>query len=108
MLCFSAETQSNNTAEETDIDQDSEETSKEDQAVEDEDNVQETEEAKTVEDAGNVEDIGETSEEDKELLMAYHHSFDDERVDLDLVVALLTYICDNSQEGMMGLGWGFG
>ncbi|XP_072038537.1 3'-5' RNA helicase YTHDC2-like [Amphiura filiformis] len=41
----------------------------------------------------------EISEEDKELLQAYHHSFDDERVDLDLVLALLTYICDNSQEG---------
>ena len=41
----------------------------------------------------------EISEEDKELLQAYHHSFDDERVDLNLIVALLTYICDNSQEG---------
>ena len=41
----------------------------------------------------------EISEEDKELLQSYHHSFDDEKVDLDLIVALLTYICDNSQEG---------
>ncbi|XP_063956231.1 3'-5' RNA helicase YTHDC2-like isoform X1 [Lytechinus pictus] len=41
----------------------------------------------------------EVSAEDRELLQAYHHSFDDERVDLNLILALLDYICSNSQEG---------
>ncbi|XP_070542906.1 3'-5' RNA helicase YTHDC2-like [Ptychodera flava] len=39
------------------------------------------------------------SKEDKELLSIYHHSFDDERVDLKLVVSLLNYICSFSEEG---------
>ena len=43
----------------------------------------------------------EISSEDRELLQAYHHSFDDERVDLDLILTLLEYICGNSQEGMI-------
>ncbi|XP_033121798.1 3'-5' RNA helicase YTHDC2-like [Anneissia japonica] len=37
--------------------------------------------------------------EDKELLEAYHHSFDDEKVDIDLILSLLHYIIKNSQEG---------
>uniref|UniRef100_A0AAY5KMB6 RNA helicase n=1 Tax=Esox lucius TaxID=8010 RepID=A0AAY5KMB6_ESOLU len=35
----------------------------------------------------------EMSPEDQELLKVYHHSFDDERVDLDLVMHLLHNIC---------------
>ncbi|XP_071478246.1 3'-5' RNA helicase YTHDC2-like [Diadema antillarum] len=41
----------------------------------------------------------EISAEDRELLQAYHHSFDDEKVDLNLILALLNYICSHSQEG---------
>nr|XP_055054283.1 3'-5' RNA helicase YTHDC2 isoform X2 [Misgurnus anguillicaudatus] len=39
------------------------------------------------------------SSEDQELLKAYHHSFDDERVDLDLILHLLFNICQSSNEG---------
>ncbi|KAM6985128.1 LOW QUALITY PROTEIN: 3'-5' RNA helicase YTHDC2 [Aplochiton taeniatus] len=39
------------------------------------------------------------SAEDQELLKGYHHSFDDERVDLDLVMHLLHNICVSSDEG---------
>ncbi|XDV21536.1 hypothetical protein PO909_026624 [Leuciscus waleckii] len=39
------------------------------------------------------------SSEDQELLKAYHHSFDDEKVDLDLVLHLLFNICQSSDEG---------
>uniref|UniRef100_A0AAR2LMR3 RNA helicase n=1 Tax=Pygocentrus nattereri TaxID=42514 RepID=A0AAR2LMR3_PYGNA len=35
----------------------------------------------------------ELSAEDQELLKAYHHSFDDEKVDLDLIMHLLYNIC---------------
>ncbi|POI24776.1 hypothetical protein CIB84_011474, partial [Bambusicola thoracicus] len=37
--------------------------------------------------------------EDKELLEAYHHSFDDEKVDLDLIMHLLYNICNSSDGG---------
>ncbi|ROL53875.1 putative ATP-dependent RNA helicase YTHDC2 [Anabarilius grahami] len=37
--------------------------------------------------------------EDQELLKAYHHSFDDEKVDLDLILHLLFNICQSSDEG---------
>ncbi|KAF5909510.1 putative ATP-dependent RNA helicase YTHDC2 isoform X1, partial [Clarias magur] len=42
---------------------------------------------------------GELSTQDRELLKAYHHSFDDEKVDLDLIVHLLFSICQSSDEG---------
>ncbi|XP_048042630.1 3'-5' RNA helicase YTHDC2 [Megalobrama amblycephala] len=41
----------------------------------------------------------ELSSEDQELLKAYHHSFDDEKVDLDLILHLLFNICQSSDEG---------
>ncbi|XP_022100852.1 probable ATP-dependent RNA helicase YTHDC2 [Acanthaster planci] len=46
-----------------------------------------------------IKDSVDISDEDKELLQAYHHSFDDERVDLNLIVSLLTYISEKSEEG---------
>lgn len=39
------------------------------------------------------------SAEDRELLTAYHHSFDDEKVDLDLIMHLLHSICHSSDAG---------
>ncbi|XP_035744375.1 3'-5' RNA helicase YTHDC2 isoform X1 [Egretta garzetta] len=39
------------------------------------------------------------SAEDKELLKAYHHSFDDEKVDLDLIMHLLYNICHSCDAG---------
>ncbi|XP_058878708.1 3'-5' RNA helicase YTHDC2-like [Acipenser ruthenus] len=42
---------------------------------------------------------GELSAEDRELLKAYHHSFDDEKVDLDLIMHLLYNICQSSDDG---------
>ncbi|XP_039946668.1 3'-5' RNA helicase YTHDC2-like isoform X2 [Hirundo rustica] len=39
------------------------------------------------------------SAEDRELLMAYHHSFDDEKVDLDLIMHLLHSICHSCDAG---------
>ncbi|XP_061118444.1 3'-5' RNA helicase YTHDC2 [Conger conger] len=39
------------------------------------------------------------SAEDQELLKVYHHSFDDEKVDLDLIMHLLSNICQSSDEG---------
>ncbi|XP_073480730.1 3'-5' RNA helicase YTHDC2 isoform X1 [Aquarana catesbeiana] len=39
------------------------------------------------------------SEEEQELLKAYHHSFDDERVDLDLIMHVLYNICQSSESG---------
>lgn len=41
----------------------------------------------------------ELSAEDQELLKVYHHSFDDEKVDLDLIMHLLFNICQSSDEG---------
>uniref|UniRef100_A0A671M4S5 RNA helicase n=1 Tax=Sinocyclocheilus anshuiensis TaxID=1608454 RepID=A0A671M4S5_9TELE len=41
----------------------------------------------------------ELNPEDQELLKAYHHSFDDEKVDLDLILHLLSSICQSSDEG---------
>lgn len=38
--------------------------------------------------------------EDRELLKAYHHSFDDEKVDLDLIMHLLYNICSSCDAGM--------
>ncbi|XP_030006007.1 3'-5' RNA helicase YTHDC2 isoform X3 [Sphaeramia orbicularis] len=42
---------------------------------------------------------GETNTEDNELLKLYHHSFDDEYVDLDLIMDLLHNICSTTTEG---------
>lgn len=42
---------------------------------------------------------GELTAQDQELLKAYHHSFDDEKVDLDLIMHLLFNICQSSDEG---------
>ncbi|NXC69510.1 YTDC2 helicase, partial [Anhinga anhinga] len=39
------------------------------------------------------------SAEDRELLKAYHHSFDDEKVDLDLIMHLLYNICRSCDAG---------
>ncbi|KAJ0012741.1 hypothetical protein NQD34_017075 [Periophthalmus magnuspinnatus] len=41
----------------------------------------------------------ELSLEDQELLKLYHHSFDDEFVDLDLIMTLLHHICSTTSEG---------
>ncbi|XP_063151405.1 3'-5' RNA helicase YTHDC2 isoform X3 [Candoia aspera] len=41
----------------------------------------------------------ELSAEDRELLKAYHHSFDDEKVDLDLIMHLLYNICHSCDAG---------
>ncbi|XP_070780527.1 3'-5' RNA helicase YTHDC2 [Enoplosus armatus] len=41
----------------------------------------------------------ELSIEEQELLKLYHHSFDDERVDLDLIMDLLHNICSTSSDG---------
>uniref|UniRef100_UPI0037E88EAD 3'-5' RNA helicase YTHDC2 isoform X2 n=1 Tax=Semicossyphus pulcher TaxID=241346 RepID=UPI0037E88EAD len=41
----------------------------------------------------------ELSTEEQELLKLYHHSFDDERVDLDLIMDLLLNICSTSTDG---------
>ncbi|XP_068103375.1 3'-5' RNA helicase YTHDC2 isoform X2 [Hyperolius riggenbachi] len=39
------------------------------------------------------------SAEEQELLQAYHHSFDDEKVDLDLIMHVLYNICQSSESG---------
>ncbi|XP_010285245.1 PREDICTED: probable ATP-dependent RNA helicase YTHDC2, partial [Phaethon lepturus] len=39
------------------------------------------------------------SAEDRELLKAYHHSFNDEKVDLDLIMHLLYHICHSCDAG---------
>ncbi|KAM4810289.1 3'-5' RNA helicase YTHDC2 [Rhinophrynus dorsalis] len=44
-------------------------------------------------------DCSTLSAEDSELLKAYHHSFDDEKVDLDLVMHILHNICQSSDSG---------
>lgn len=41
----------------------------------------------------------ELSSEVQELLKQYHHSFDDQWVDLDLIMTLLHNICTSSTEG---------
>ncbi|XP_040397034.1 3'-5' RNA helicase YTHDC2 isoform X2 [Cygnus olor] len=51
-------------------------------------------ESSLVQSSGN--DLG---AEDRELLKAYHHSFDDEKVDLDLIMHLLYNICHSSESG---------
>ena len=37
--------------------------------------------------------------EDRDLLSVYHHSFDDDKVDLDLILSLLHKIHSSQQEG---------
>lgn len=44
----------------------------------------------------NGDDLG---TEDRELLKAYHHSFNDEKVDFDLIMHLLYNICNSSDGG---------
>nr|XP_033784978.1 3'-5' RNA helicase YTHDC2 isoform X1 [Geotrypetes seraphini] len=44
-------------------------------------------------------DCNDLTSEDRELLKAYHHSFDDEKVDLDLIMHLLYNICHNCDSG---------
>ncbi|KAM9167671.1 3'-5' RNA helicase YTHDC2 isoform 2-T2 [Mergus octosetaceus] len=51
-------------------------------------------ESSLVQSSGN--DLG---AEDRELLKAYHHSFDDEKVDLDLIMHILYNICHTSDSG---------
>ena len=41
----------------------------------------------------------ELSTENQELLKLYHHSFDDQFVDLDLIMALLYNICSTTSDG---------
>lgn len=41
----------------------------------------------------------ELSAEEQELLTLYHHSFDDEWVDLDLIMDLLHNICSTTGDG---------
>ena len=41
------------------------------------------------------------SEEDKELLSLYQHSFDDDRVDISLILQLLVKILSTSKEGVL-------
>lgn len=41
----------------------------------------------------------ELSPEDQELLKLYHHNFDDDYVDLDLIMTLLHHICSTSDDG---------
>lgn len=43
--------------------------------------------------------IAELSPEDQELLKLYHHNFDDEFVDLNLIMALLHHICSTTNDG---------
>uniref|UniRef100_A0A665VRZ0 RNA helicase n=1 Tax=Echeneis naucrates TaxID=173247 RepID=A0A665VRZ0_ECHNA len=44
-------------------------------------------------------DTTELNTEEQQLLQLYHHSFDDERVDLDLIMDLLHYICSTTCDG---------
>ncbi|KAM8961846.1 3'-5' RNA helicase YTHDC2 [Pelodytes ibericus] len=44
-------------------------------------------------------DSSNLSAEDRELLKAYHHSFDDEKVDLDLIMHILCNICQSHDTG---------
>ena len=39
------------------------------------------------------------SEEEKQRLEFYHNTFDDDKVDISLILCLLTYICRNKEEG---------
>ncbi|CAL9682575.1 unnamed protein product [Knipowitschia caucasica] len=48
---------------------------------------------------GALMQCAELSPEDQELLKLYHHSFDDEYVDLDLIMALLHHVCSTTNEG---------
>ncbi|XP_061428277.1 3'-5' RNA helicase YTHDC2-like [Lethenteron reissneri] len=41
----------------------------------------------------------ELSPEERELLSVYHHTFDDDKVDLDLILHLLNQICQGSSDG---------
>ncbi|KAA0717455.1 putative ATP-dependent RNA helicase YTHDC2 [Triplophysa tibetana] len=56
-------------------------------------------EAGQLDESSLVQSACDLSSEDQELLKAYHHSFDDERVDLDLILHLLFNICQSSDEG---------
>ncbi|XP_068740703.1 3'-5' RNA helicase YTHDC2-like isoform X2 [Montipora capricornis] len=44
-------------------------------------------------------DSKELSDESKELLSIYHKTFDDDRIDHELIISLLSYICGMQQEG---------
>lgn len=43
----------------------------------------------------------ELSEEEKELLNLYQHSFDDDKVDIELILSLVIKILSASKEGML-------
>ena len=48
--------------------------------------------------SANFEDSEEElTEKDKRRLDLYHKSFDDQRVDINLIIALLTHICKQEQ-----------
>ncbi|XP_056313163.1 3'-5' RNA helicase YTHDC2 [Danio aesculapii] len=56
-------------------------------------------EASPQDEASLLQNSCELSCEDQELLKAYHHSFDDEKVDLQLILHLLHNICQSSDQG---------
>jgi len=41
------------------------------------------------------------SAEDRDLLACYHHGFDDEKVDIDLIICLLYAIHSQSRDGQL-------
>lgn len=43
----------------------------------------------------------ESNDTEEELLKLYHQSFDDELVDLDLIMDLLHHICSTSSDGQL-------
>lgn len=43
----------------------------------------------------------ELSEKEKELLNLYQHSFDDDKVDIELILSLVIKILSTSKEGML-------
>lgn len=45
----------------------------------------------------------ELSEEEKELLNLYQHSFDDDKVDIELILSLVIKILSTSKEGMLSM-----
>ncbi|XP_072272182.1 3'-5' RNA helicase YTHDC2 isoform X2 [Pyxicephalus adspersus] len=59
-----------------------------------------TQEPESLDEASMVQaDDSNLSSEEQELLKVYHHSFDDEKVDLDLIMHILYNICQKSESG---------
>lgn len=53
------------------------------------------------EDSVLTQNLANVSVEDKALLARYHHGFDDEKVDIDLMVCLLYKLHSQQQEGIV-------